>query len=295
MGVLVKNNAYSTLASGITNSATTITLATGTGTRFPAAGGSDYFYATLIDTSNNLEIVKVTARSTDTLTVVRAQDGTSARAYATGDRIELRVVAALLADIRDSITPADNTVSTAKIVNSAVTTAKIADANVTTDKIAAGAVTTTKLADANVTTAKIADDNVTTAKIANSNVTTAKIADAAITPAKLNGAQSGSAPIFGVRAWVSINGTSGAIRGSGNVSGVVRNAAGQYTITFTTAMADANYAVIGMAGENGHGNYADVSIIGTPAVGSIKVGVKQQSSGNPSYADFDYVCVMIIR
>lgn len=128
MGVLVKNNAYSTLASGITNSATTIVLATGTGARFPAAGGSDYFYATLIDTSNNLEIVKVTARSTDTLTVVRAQDDTSARAFSTGDRIEVRVTAALLSDIRDSVTPSDGSVSTAKIVDNAVTLAKLASA-----------------------------------------------------------------------------------------------------------------------------------------------------------------------
>lgn len=128
MAVLVKNNAYSTLASGISNVATSITVAAGTGSRFPAAGGADYFYATLINTSNQLEIVKVTARSTDTLTVVRAQDGTTARAYSSGGRIELRVTAALLADIRDSITPADGTVTTAKIVDANVTLAKLAAA-----------------------------------------------------------------------------------------------------------------------------------------------------------------------
>jgi len=128
MAVLVKNNAYSTLASGISATATTITVAAGTGLRFPAAGGADYFYATLIDTSNNLEVVKVTSRSTDTLTVVRAQDGTTGRIYSAGARIELRVTAALLADIRDSITPADGTVTTAKIVDANVTLAKLAAA-----------------------------------------------------------------------------------------------------------------------------------------------------------------------
>jgi microcystin-dependent protein len=128
MAVLVKNNAFSTLASGITAIATTITVAAGTGSRFPAAGGADYFYATLIDTSNNLEIVKVTSRTTDTLTVVRAQDGTTGRIYSAGARIELRVTAALLADIRDSITPADGTVTTAKIVDANVTLAKLAAA-----------------------------------------------------------------------------------------------------------------------------------------------------------------------
>jgi microcystin-dependent protein len=128
MAVLVKNNAFSTLASGITAIATTITVAAGTGSRFPAAGGADYFYATLIDTSNNLEVVKVTSRSTDTLTVVRGQDGTTGRIYSSGARIELRVTAALLADIRDSITPADGTVTTAKIVDANVTLAKLAAA-----------------------------------------------------------------------------------------------------------------------------------------------------------------------
>lgn len=131
MAVLVKNNAFSTLASGITNVATTITLAAGTGSRFPAAGGADYFYATLINTSNQLEVVKVTARSTDTLTVVRGQDGTTARAYSTGDRIELRLTAALIEDIRDSITPADGTVTTAKLVNDAVTYDKLQNLSAT--------------------------------------------------------------------------------------------------------------------------------------------------------------------
>jgi len=131
MAVLVKNNAFSTLASGISDVATSITLAAGTGSRFPAAGGADYFYVTLIDTSNQLEVVKVTARSTDTLTVVRGQDGTTARAYSSSDRIELRVTAALLADIRDSITPADGTVTTAKIVDDNVTYAKIQNVSAT--------------------------------------------------------------------------------------------------------------------------------------------------------------------
>ena len=35
------------------------------------------------------------------------------------------------------------------------------------------------------------------------------------------------------------------IRASGNVTSVLRNALGDYTITFTTAMPDANYAVTG--------------------------------------------------
>ena len=139
MAVLVQNNAYSTLASGINNVATTITLAAGTGSRFPAITGSDYFFATLINASNQLEIVKVTARATDTLTVVRGQDSTTAIAYSTGDRVELRVTAALLAAIRDSVAPADGVVTSAKLADGAVITSKIADGNVTVAKLVAAA------------------------------------------------------------------------------------------------------------------------------------------------------------
>ena len=101
MSVKVTNNGFSTLASGINNSVTTIALATGEGARFPSLSTDDYFYGTLIDTSNNLEIVKVTARSNDSLTVVRAQDNTSARAFSTGDRFELRPVAMLFEDLSE--------------------------------------------------------------------------------------------------------------------------------------------------------------------------------------------------
>jgi|13_taG_2_1085334.scaffolds.fasta_scaffold03557_4 hypothetical protein len=123
MSVKFSNNGHSTLAASLTNSATSITVASGHGARFPSLTGSEYFYATLIDSSNNLEIVKVTARSSDVLTVTRAQESTTARAYAIGDRIELRVTAQGLIDI--GATVADDAVATAKIADDAVTAAKL--------------------------------------------------------------------------------------------------------------------------------------------------------------------------
>lgn len=177
MGIKVSNNAFATLAAGITSSGTSITLTTGQGARFPTLGAGDYFYATLIDTSNNLEIVKCTARSTDVLTVVRGQESTTARAYNTGDRIEIRITAQTF---EDATGIEDGEVTAAKLASDAVTTAKIADANVTTAKIANANVTTAKIADANVTTDKIADANVTTAKINNNAVNIDKLANADI-------------------------------------------------------------------------------------------------------------------
>ena len=101
MGVKVTNNAFGTISAGINTSATTIVLDTGQGARFPTLGSGDFFFGTLVDTSNNLEVVKVTARSTDSMTVTRAQDNTTARAFAIGDRFELRPTAALFQAIQD--------------------------------------------------------------------------------------------------------------------------------------------------------------------------------------------------
>ena len=89
MTALFKNNAFSTLASGINDSVTSISLDSGDGAKFPSPSSPTYFYATLIDTSNNLEIVKCTARSTDVLTVTRAQESTTARAYSAVGPIKL--------------------------------------------------------------------------------------------------------------------------------------------------------------------------------------------------------------
>lgn len=91
-----KNNASATIAASITESDTTIVLTTGFGAYFPTLTAGFYFYATLFDAANNSEIVRVTARSGDTLTVVRAQDGTTAKAFTAGDGFALRVVNANL-------------------------------------------------------------------------------------------------------------------------------------------------------------------------------------------------------
>jgi hypothetical protein len=62
---------------------------------------------------------------------------------------------------------------------------------------------------------------------------------------------SGSAPVYACRAWVNFGGTgTPEIRASGNVSSITDNGTGDYTVNFTTAMPDANYSVIGLAGNN---------------------------------------------
>ena len=54
--------------------------------------------------------------------------------------------------------------------------------------------------------------------------------------------------VYTAKAWVNFNGTGTvAIRASGNVSSITDNGTGNYTVNFTTAFADANYAVSGSA------------------------------------------------
>lgn len=50
--------------------------------------------------------------------------------------------------------------------------------------------------------------------------------------------------VYTCKAWVNFNGTGTvAIRASGNVSSITDNGTGNYTVNFTTALADANYSV----------------------------------------------------
>lgn len=72
---------------------------------------------------------------------------------------------------------------------------------------------------------------------------------ASITPAGLfqfNSGYGSVATAYGCRAWVNFNGTGTvAIRASGNVSSITDNGTGLYTVNFTTAMPDVNYAAVG--------------------------------------------------
>ena len=84
------------------------------------------------------------------------------------------------------------------------------------------------------------------AKIATTSIAQAGVNDTDfLTAKKLRDAlnATGSASAYACRAWVNFNGTTGAIRASGNVSSVTSEGNGTYLITFTQGMSDANYVV----------------------------------------------------
>ena len=96
---LFSNNAESTLSAGITNVAITITLQAGDGALFPLPASDEQFPITLIDSSGNIEIAYCTTRVSDTLTVTRAQEGTSGLAFNSGDACELRLTDGALQNV----------------------------------------------------------------------------------------------------------------------------------------------------------------------------------------------------
>jgi hypothetical protein len=61
--------------------------------------------------------------------------------------------------------------------------------------------------------------------------------------------------------WVNFVGSSGSVNAQYNVSSVTRNGTGDYTINFTNAMVDTNYAIAGACKLSTFGN-ADVAIVG---------------------------------
>jgi hypothetical protein len=113
---------------------------------------------------------------------------------------------------------------------------------------------------------------------------------------------SGTAPLYAARAWVNFNGTGTvAIRTSGNVSSITDNGTGDYTVNFTTAMADADYTpvvlnapgygvslpTVALANLN-NSTFAEAA----PTTSAFRVSIR--TAGNAAY-DAKYMYVAIFR
>lgn len=102
--LFVNHEASTRLAASVTSGATSFDVTAGTGAAYPALSGGDWFTVTLVSADGTTEeIVKVTARATDTFTVTRAQEGTSAAAFASGAFVRPTLTAAALTDFRTDI------------------------------------------------------------------------------------------------------------------------------------------------------------------------------------------------
>ena len=230
-----------------------------------------------------------------------------------------------------TVAVADNEVTTAKIAADAVTTAKLLDANVTAAKIAADAVTTAKLAANSVTAAKLGTTEQkqickawvnfngvatiftgtytqtgTTVTVAGNNyvaggftvgatvffnpstgsgvvasgtVTTVTTTSMTFTVAN-SASTSGNATVTGQM-----------MRAFYNISTITKNGTGDYTLNFTTPMADANYAVF--ISSDGPTNIQHVNpYIQSITTSSVRIGF-WASNNSGLRADPTLACVQI--
>jgi len=105
-----------------------------------------------------------------------------------------------------------------------------------------------------------------------------------------------TATAYGVRAWIQFAGDGsniGSGRGSGNIDAVTDNGTGDYTLDFTNNMPDSNYAIFAENGRTGTTSYARCTqTIGTPAVGSFRIQVRESSTNSTVDDNNVYVCVV---
>lgn len=123
------NNAVSNLVAGISDTDTSLTLTPGGGSKFPALSGDRFFKATLIKSTGEMEVIKVTNRVTDTFTFERAAEPvageSTALSFSAGDRVELRITAGGLGDELDRLDAAAFTSALNKSANYTVVEADI--------------------------------------------------------------------------------------------------------------------------------------------------------------------------
>lgn len=136
MSVVLSNNGVSKLASSLTTGATTLSVTTGEGSRYPAPTGGDWFPVTILKSSGAFEIVRCTARSGDVLTIVRAQEGTAAQSFSAGDRVDHRLTEAAFfagGKMRGAINDADTqTIASATTTDIGAATSNSIDISGTT-------------------------------------------------------------------------------------------------------------------------------------------------------------------
>ena len=109
----------------------------------------------------------------------------------------------------------------------------------------------------------------------------------------MNSGYGSSAVAYGCRAWVNFNGTGTiAIRASGNVTSLTDNGVGNYSVNFTNAMPDANYATVGTARSSGISNGMT---LGTISVSTSSANVSATSGSANAALDTSEVCVAIFR
>ncbi len=230
-----------------------------------------------VSTANSIDAKATTAlaNSNTAVSTANSANSTANTALTTANGIDAKATTAL-SNSSTALTTANTALSTANGIDAKATQAQqdasAAMSTVSTQKGAANGIATLD-ANAVVPVAQLPTASATALGLiqvaTQAEVNTGLNSARAIVPNTLLGGikthlnVTGEAPIYACRAWVNFNGTGTvAIIASGNVTSITDNGVGDFTVNFTTAIPDANYAIAGVTGN------ADVTA--TPAAASLR-------------------------
>lgn len=106
MGLKLKNNASSNLASAMGKSETLMRVLAGHGVRFPPLSAGDWFPLAVQNVRGEIEYMRATARAGDVMTVMREQENTKAIVFDAGDVVFLPLTEAAINSLNVGGSPA---------------------------------------------------------------------------------------------------------------------------------------------------------------------------------------------
>jgi len=282
------NNVATTTATALLSAVDTLLgVLAGTGARFPSIPvlNGDYFYATLQADNGDIEIVKCTMRVGDDLTLVRGQDGTTAKSFAAGTNIEMRFVAQQLREldpsvyrgVPDGFAPLDGDalIPMSYLSPSLLTAAEgdamyVTQSSINTASGVCGLNASGLIDEARLPTTVVLHDTAETDYVRKDTInenngvagldSSGKIATSVL-PASLTGTfvkTDGSTPITGAQVFQSTITATGKITASGGLSAQA---------TDVTTLAVSGYITVGNGGKRGKVTYSTVAPTGVPADG----------------------------
>lgn len=321
--IVLADNAFGTIASGLAVGDTTLAFTTGHGARFPAVAAGQVLYCTLLNSTNVLEVVKVTAHTAgaDSATMVRGANGTSAKTWSAGDRIEARWTSEVLKRLQDEALK-KTTLSTGDsgaTFTGAMTTTAIGYVTglvyaLTSSTTNSGTTPTINLDSLGAVTvvlnggAALAASQMPVNGLYEYDGTnfvllnqTPESPPAAASQAQMEAASSTTTYASpgrvnyhpgAAKAWcyVTVSGGVSTLAASHNVSSITDVGTGNFRINFTTAFASANYACVGMASPVTPGN--NVVAVGERSrlAGSVSIDTHFPGTGSVSPASFSVAC-----